>query len=90
VYALAGDSNAALELLSKVIADPTGRPVSHAEIASVYAALGDPARAFESLERAAMERDSLLGYIAVDPRFDRLRQDGRFPLFLNRLGLSPK
>jgi eukaryotic-like serine/threonine-protein kinase len=90
VYALAGDSKAAVELLSRVYANTNGKPIGHAEIASVYAALGDLTRAFESLERAAVERDPLLGYIAVDPRFDRLRLDGRFSLFLNRLGLSPK
>jgi eukaryotic-like serine/threonine-protein kinase len=90
VYALAGDSKAARELLAKAAADASAKPVSYAEMASVYGALGDLAGAFNSLERAAVERDPLLGYIAVDPRFDRLRGDDRYPPFLNRLGLSPK
>jgi TolB-like protein/cytochrome c-type biogenesis protein CcmH/NrfG len=53
--------------------------------AYVYAALGDPDRAFEWLDRAIAEREPNVLWAKVDPRFDDLRQDPRFGAFLARI-----
>ena len=56
-------------------------------IASVYGALGEKDKAFGLLEQAFFERDSLLVYLKVDPIFDPLRSDPRFPILIKRIGL---
>jgi len=55
--------------------------------AGVYAALGDNDRAFELLEQAYRGRKSQVMTLAVNPRFDPLREDPRFDEFLERVGL---
>ena len=74
----------------KIIEDLRARGNSYiptALIASVYGALGENDRAFELLEQAFRERDALLVYLKVDPMFDPLRRDPRFPILLKRIGL---
>ena len=64
------------------------RYIPIALIASVYGALGEKDRAFELLEQAFRERDSLLVYLKVEPMFDPLRSDPRFPILVKRIGLQ--
>ncbi len=88
VYALARDFDRSRSLLSQVEANFARAPGSAADVASVHAALGDVDLAFEWLQRAVAQRDPLLGYLAVDPRFDPLRNDPRFARFLSQVGLG--
>jgi TolB-like protein/Flp pilus assembly protein TadD len=60
------------------------------EIASVYAALGDPDRAFEWLDRAFEEHSALLGTFRSDPVMDPLRADPRSHEVERRLKLPPR
>jgi hypothetical protein len=62
--------------------------VSPYQLALVYAGLGEKERAFESLEKAKVERSTLLTYLKMDPRFDSLRPDPRFQDLLRRMGLA--
>jgi hypothetical protein len=62
--------------------------VSPYQLALVYAGLGEKEHAFESLEKAKVERSTLLTYLKMDPRFDSLRSDPRFQDLLRRMGLS--
>ena len=55
--------------------------------AAVYAALGDSDQAFDQLERAYRGRKRQVMTLAVNPRFDSLRDDPRFDEFLERVGL---
>lgn len=73
----------------KIMTELTGRQgyVPPALTASVYGALGEKDRAFELLEEAFQKKDSLLIYLGVDPIFDPLRSDARFPVLLKRMGL---
>jgi adenylate cyclase len=87
MYALAGDASRSRRLVEEVIAGLSRSPASRAEIASVYAALGDPTEAFSWLESAVVNGDAFLGYLAIDPRYDRLRADPRFETLLTQLGL---
>jgi tetratricopeptide (TPR) repeat protein len=59
--------------------------VSHYQMATTYAALGDKETAFAELERAYQERDWFLIRIKVDPFLDPLRDDPRFESIVKRL-----
>jgi TolB-like protein/DNA-binding winged helix-turn-helix (wHTH) protein/Tfp pilus assembly protein PilF len=53
----------------------------------IYAELGDKDRAFEHLEKAFEERESLLIFLEVTPLFESLHSDKRFQDLLRRIGL---
>jgi eukaryotic-like serine/threonine-protein kinase len=56
------------------------------EAASVFAALGERARALAMLEQALDARNPSVLFLGLDQRFDPLRQDPRFVQLLHRLG----
>lgn len=56
--------------------------------ACVYAALGEKDQAFRWLNEGFARRDSELGYLKVDPRWDSLRGDARFGKLLARAGFN--
>jgi len=58
-------------------------------VLSAYATLGNKDRAFEWLYRAFDRRFGPLIYLKVNPIWDNLRSDSRFPALLERLGLTP-
>jgi len=60
--------------------------VSPAELAILYASLGDKEAAFASLERGFKERDLQLQFLKVDPAFDSLRGDPRLADLIRRVG----
>ena len=87
-YALAGNEAGARSVIetlrdrsSKIYVPPT-------LAATIHGALGEHDRAFELMEQGFRQRDSLLIYLKVDPIFDSLRADPRFPALLSRIGLS--
>jgi TolB-like protein/DNA-binding winged helix-turn-helix (wHTH) protein/Flp pilus assembly protein TadD len=55
--------------------------------ALVHTGLGEKDEAFHSLEKAIDLRAPLIVLLKVDPRFDSLRQDPRFPNLLRRMNL---
>jgi hypothetical protein len=57
------------------------------DMAAFYAAVGDPDRAFEWLEKGYDERPSSIALIKVEPGLDPLRSDPRFAEILRRMGL---
>jgi TolB-like protein/DNA-binding winged helix-turn-helix (wHTH) protein len=56
-------------------------------VALVHTGLGEKDEAFRSLERAIDLRAPFVILLKVDPRFDSLRQDPRFPNLLRRMNL---
>lgn len=62
------------------------RATSPYRFAAQHAELGDKDAAFEWLERAFNERDSELVSLKVDPAFDGVRSDPRYPSLLKRIG----
>ncbi len=54
--------------------------------AQLYARMGEPDRAIESLERAYRKREGALAWVNVDPSFQPLRSDARFQRIAARVG----
>jgi TolB-like protein/Flp pilus assembly protein TadD len=88
-YAMAGESDRAIDVLQKLKQLSETRYVSSYEIALIYCALGETDKAFGSLEAAYTERSGWLPYLNVEPRIDPLRPDPRFQDLLRRIGLPP-
>jgi serine/threonine-protein kinase len=88
-YALAGRRREALKIIDELKRQSERKYVAPTSIATIYGALGDREQAFAWLERARVERDSLLVLLKVEPMFDSLRPDPRFISLLHRVGLEP-
>jgi len=63
------------------------RYVSPYGLAQIYAALHKDDDAFKWLQAAYDDHAVWMGYLAVDPIFDRYRSDARFKDVLGRLAL---
>ena len=63
------------------------RYVSPYGLAQIYAALNNKDESLKWLQIACDDRAVWMGYLAVDPIFDRLRSDERFRDVLGRVGL---
>ena len=57
--------------------------------AILYAALGEKDKAFEWLNKSFERRFGPLIYLKVNPIWDNLRADPRFPELLGHVGLAP-
>jgi hypothetical protein len=56
-------------------------------LAQIYAALGSKNDTFKWLQAAYDDRAVWMGYLAVDPVFDRYHSDPRFEDLLGRIAL---
>lgn len=74
------------QILSRV--ESTEQYTSPAIMAVGYAALGDDPKAIELLEKAYIEHDPLLRFIATGYEYDSLRGDSRFIQLVKRIGLE--
>ena len=83
--AMSGKRSEAQAILDKL--KRTKEYVSPAELAILYAGLGDKEGAIASLERAYAAHDLQMQYLKVDPHFDSLRSDPRFQDLVRRVGL---
>jgi TolB-like protein/Tfp pilus assembly protein PilF len=82
--AVAGNREEALQILDRV----EYVPWRTFGAALVHTGLGDTDEAFRWLEKAIELRAPFVTLIKVDPRFDSLRSDPRFPKLLRRMNLS--
>ncbi len=89
VFAVAGRKREAKKILTELKKAFEKRYLAPYWLAIVYAGLDEKDAAFEWLEKAYEERDVWLVWAKVEPRFDNLQSDPRFPKFLHRLGLLP-
>jgi len=87
VFALAGKTSKAKQVLREIEEYSRQRYVSPFEAAMIHFALGDHDRGFECLNKAAEERCFELISLNVDPRFDGVRNDSRLRLIANQMGL---
>ena len=86
-YALAqsGKRTEAQAMLDKL--KTTKEYVSPAELAVLYAGLGDKEGAIASLERAYAAHDLQMQYLKVEQHYDSLRSDPRFVELMRKVGL---
>ncbi|HEY8563406.1 MAG TPA: protein kinase [Pyrinomonadaceae bacterium] len=84
IAAAAGDRRTAEELIEKTHRE-TDREFSNFYIALIYSFLKDKDAAFDRLERAFAERESLLVWLDVEPSLDVLRDDERYFALLVRM-----
>jgi DNA-binding winged helix-turn-helix (wHTH) protein/tetratricopeptide (TPR) repeat protein len=87
LYAVTGRKSEAEALLNQLLERVETHYVSATLIAEVYVALGRFEQAFDWLNRAYAERSSMLPSLATSPKWDSLRQDSRFEVLMNRVGL---
>jgi serine/threonine protein kinase len=86
--ALAGRTEEALAAEEELRQLASRRYVSFYSFARLQIGLGDLDRAFESLEKAFVERQGLLVYLMVEPMFARIRRDKRFKNLAERMGFD--
>jgi hypothetical protein len=87
-YAVTAIKRGVLKILDELKTLAKQSDLSPYQLAVVYVGLGEKDRAFELLEKAKVERSTLLKYLKMDPRFDSLRSDPRFQDLLRGTGLS--
>ena len=88
-YALCGQPGEARKVLDDLLQRAKQRYVSPHLAAVIYAALGDRDEGFAWLDKAFEMRFGPLIYLKVNPIWDPLRSDARFPDRLRRVGLAP-
>jgi len=85
--AAAGRKREALRMAHELETLSRKRYVSPYGLAQVYAALDSDEDTFKWLQTAYGDRAVWMGYLAVDPIFDRYHSDQRFQELLRRIGL---
>jgi hypothetical protein len=83
-----GRTDEAAEVLNMLEAASQHRYLPPYATALVHCGLGQRDLAFQWLERAYEARDVHLALLPVDPKWDCLRGDVRFPMLVRRLRLS--
>jgi len=84
--AVTGDREGATALLQRLRG--SSRYVSPYHRAVAHAGLGDLDGAFAALDDACVDRDPMVSLVAVEPRFERLRQDPRYATLVDQLKLN--
>ncbi|MFI5280574.1 MAG: protein kinase [Gemmatimonadales bacterium] len=86
----AGDRARAEQVLRDLQERSRSSYVSSFDIATVYAGLGDKARALEWLEKSYDERAPVLVFLSVDPQFIGFKDDPHFRDLLRRIGTQTR
>ena len=89
-HAVSGRRDEAIRILNSLEEQSKHHYISAYYLALIYAGLNDKEGAFRWLEKAYSDRNEWLVWLKVDPRFDCLWSDSRFPDLLRRLGFSPE
>jgi hypothetical protein len=77
-----GEAEAILKQL-----ETTREYVSAAELAVLYAGLGEKGKALSALERAYAAHDLQMQNLGIDPNYDSLRTEPRFQDLMRKVGL---
>jgi hypothetical protein len=86
--AVAGRKGEALRIAHELETNSKTRYVSPYVLAQIFAALKRDHETFKWLQAAYDDHAVWIGYLAVDPIFDRYRSDARFQALLLRVGLA--
>jgi predicted Zn-dependent protease len=88
VYAKAGRTNDANEMLKKVLEFTKGGYALAVPVATVYVALGDNDKVFEWLQKGYDEQNVGIGYLKISPVWNNVRSDPRYTALLKKIGLQ--
>ncbi|MCC6341810.1 MAG: winged helix-turn-helix domain-containing protein [Bryobacterales bacterium] len=87
IQARAGNPAAAREVLRELGRMGETKYVPPTSFAMIHAALGENDRALDWLDKAYASRDARLTWLAVEPRWDTIREEPRFQDLLDKLRL---
>lgn len=87
-YAVSENRQEARKILEDLKRRSQKSYVSPVIIAFIHIGLGEKDEAFQWLEKAYEERDSILTLLKVEPIFDDLRPDARFSKLMKKVGFS--
>lgn len=87
VYAVAGKTDEANQILAELLALAQQKYVSSYDVALIYAGLAEHERALAWLEKAYEEHNCWLGFLSIEPRFQKFRSESRFAALLQKVGL---
>ena len=87
-YGSAGMKDEAFKILERLDGLSKDRYVGSLYRAFVWMGLGEKNKALENLEKAYLERESLMAYLKVWPIFDSLRSEPRFQALLKKMNLD--
>lgn len=79
--------NEAEVILDTLIEKSEITKTDYTSMAVLYFALGENDQGFKGLEEGYKQRESLLKYIKIDPRYDSVRSDPRFKELVRKIGL---
>jgi TolB-like protein/Tfp pilus assembly protein PilF len=85
--AITGRTRDAEAIVARMLAQEGYR--QHYALAIAYIGMERIDDAFDALDVACLDRDPMLTHLAVEPRFDQIREDPRFGALLTRMRLSP-
>ncbi|HYN22315.1 MAG TPA: hypothetical protein VE078_15245, partial [Thermoanaerobaculia bacterium] len=83
----ANEEQEARRVLAKITLGAGADYVRAEYLAAAYGMLGDGDEAFRQLDRALEERSAGLIYLHLDPLYDPLRDDPRFGVLVEKIGL---
>jgi len=87
MHAQIGQRAEAENLLRQALVERKTKYVSSGAVANAYVALGEYEKAFTWLEQSYSERANNVAYLAVEPLYDRVRQEPRFQALVKAVGL---
>jgi len=88
VQAMAGRLTEARNTLAELEERGKARYVPSYGIAAIHHALGERATALDMLERSFTERDALMVFLRVDPKWDDLREEPRFVELIKKMNFD--
>lgn len=86
--ARAGRTDDARNSVKELESRSTDRYVPHYAIASIYNGLGEREKALDLLEKSFAERDALMVFLKVEPKWDNLRSEQRFVELMRRMNFN--
>jgi serine/threonine-protein kinase len=87
IAAMIGKRDESRQILNRLLALAKKYPVSPGLIALVHIALDEREQCLTWLEKAYAQHSSMMTWLKVDPRFDKIRQEPRFQELMRRVGL---
>ena len=88
IHGITGKTDQARQTLQQLLILARKYPVSPGYIALIYIALGERAKAMTWLEKAYEQHSTMMTWLKVDPRFDKVREVPQFQDLMRRVRLS--